>query len=109
LRTAARNVRAVIPASCRIDLGKLHRLVGGSKKELQFLSEEELGAAYGEFELGAVPPFGGPEGDRVIVDGRLAELESVVLEAGSHDESVRLATADLIALTKADVADICRD
>ncbi len=108
VETAAGNVRAVVPASCRIDLRKLREVVGGSKKTLHLLSEEALAEAYGEFELGAVPPFGGPGGDRVIVDRRVAERESVVLEAGSHVESVRLATADLVALTKADVADICR-
>jgi prolyl-tRNA editing enzyme YbaK/EbsC (Cys-tRNA(Pro) deacylase) len=35
------------------------------------------------FELGAVPPFGGPAGDRTVVDRRLAEQESVLIEAGS--------------------------
>ena len=109
VQTAEGNLRAVVPASCRIDLRKVRAVVGGSKKKLHLLSEEALADAYGEFELGAVPPFGGPEGDRVIVDRRVAELESVVLEAGSHDESVRLKTSDLVGLTKADVADICQD
>ena len=109
VKTESGNLRAVVPASGRIDLKKLRAIVGGSKKKLHLLSEDELADAYGEFELGAVPPFGGPEGDRVIVDRRVAELESVVLEAGSHDESVRLKTADLIGLTKADVADVCQD
>jgi prolyl-tRNA editing enzyme YbaK/EbsC (Cys-tRNA(Pro) deacylase) len=39
----------------------------------------------------------------------LADRESVVLEAGSHDESVRLRTADLIGLAKAEVADIAQE
>jgi len=56
-----------------------------------------------------VPPFGGAHDDAVVVDRRLAERESVVLEAGSHDESVRLATADLVRVTKARVADICEE
>jgi prolyl-tRNA editing enzyme YbaK/EbsC (Cys-tRNA(Pro) deacylase) len=109
VKTASGNLRAVVPASCRIDLRKLRAIVGGSKKTLHLLSEDELAEAYGEFELGAVPPFGGPEGDRVIVDRRVAELESVVIEAGSHDESVRLKTGDLVGLTKADIADVCVD
>jgi prolyl-tRNA editing enzyme YbaK/EbsC (Cys-tRNA(Pro) deacylase) len=45
----------------------------------------------------------------VLVDTRLAERDSVVIEAGSHDESVRIKTADLVRLTEAQVADICRD
>ncbi|MEX0675010.1 MAG: YbaK/EbsC family protein [Gaiellaceae bacterium] len=109
IKTASGNVRAVLPASRRIDLRKLRELVGGGKKKLHLLSEDELREAYGDFELGAAPPFGGPEGDRVIVDSRVAGRESVVLEAGSHDESVRMKAADLVALTQAEVADICQD
>jgi len=59
------------------------------------------------FELGAVPPFGGPTGDRAVLDRRLAARESVVLEAGSHERSVRLRTRDLIRLADAPIADIC--
>jgi prolyl-tRNA editing enzyme YbaK/EbsC (Cys-tRNA(Pro) deacylase) len=32
-----------------------------------------------------------------------------VLEAGSHDRSVRLKVDDLVRLTSAQVADICRE
>jgi prolyl-tRNA editing enzyme YbaK/EbsC (Cys-tRNA(Pro) deacylase) len=56
-----------------------------------------------------VPPLGGPAGDRVVVDRRIAELEQVILEAGSHEQSIRLATDDLLALTHADVLDLCAD
>lgn len=61
------------------------------------------------FELGAVPPFGGPIGDRTILDFRLADRESVVFEAGTHDRSIRLRTADLLRLTAAETADIRED
>ena len=61
-----------------------------------------------DFELGAVPPFGGRE-DNVLVDERLAGRDSIVVEAGSHDRSVRLKAADLVRLTRAQVADICRE
>ena len=60
------------------------------------------------FELGAVAPFGGPAGDRAMVDRRLAERESVVLEAGSHSESVRMKTNDSLALVGAELAGVCR-
>jgi Ala-tRNA(Pro) deacylase len=87
----------------------VRKLVGGSKKKIHLLSEDDLATEYPEFELGAVPPFGGERDDPVILDRSLADQESVVLEAGSHDESVRLKTADLIAVTKAQVADIVAD
>jgi Ala-tRNA(Pro) deacylase len=102
------HIRVVIPASERLDLRKARDHIGAGK-ELRLATEEELGEAYPSFELGAVPPFGGPAGDRVIVDGRVAGRESVIVEAGSHHESMRIRTADLLALTDAEVADVCAD
>jgi Ala-tRNA(Pro) deacylase len=101
--------RAVLAAADRIDLGKLGQLYGETKKSIQLANEEDLKRQYPEFELGAVPPVGGAHDDAVVVDRRVAERESIVLEAGSHDESIRLATADLLRVTKARVADICED
>jgi Ala-tRNA(Pro) deacylase len=102
-------VRAVLPASERIDLRKLREARGGGKKKVHLASEEDLARDYAEFELGAVPPIGGGRRDPVVIDRRLVERDSVVLEAGSHEESVRLPTADLLRVTEAEVADICMD
>ncbi len=101
------NLRVLLPASERIDMHKLRDLLGAGK-ELHLLSEEALGAEYPDFELGAVPPVGGRE-DGVVVDRRVAELDAVVFEAGSHDRSVRMATDDLVSMTGARVADVCSD
>jgi Ala-tRNA(Pro) deacylase len=101
--------RAVLVAADRIDLGKLSELYGETKKTIRLADEDDLRRDYPEFELGAVPPFGGAHDDAVIVDRGLAERETVVLEAGSHDQSIRLATADLLRVTKAQVADICEE
>jgi Ala-tRNA(Pro) deacylase len=109
VKTPDGYVRAVLPASQRIDLHKVRDVVGGSGKQVTLAHEDELVAAYPEFELGAVPPVGGPAGDRVLVDSQLAKRESLVLEAGTHDESVRVATADLLRVAQAEVADIAED
>jgi Ala-tRNA(Pro) deacylase len=102
------GVRAVLAASERIDLHKVAAVLGVAGKKVHLASEDDLARDYADFELGAVPPFGGRE-DRVIVDERLAGRDSVVLEAGSHDRSVRLKAADLVRLARAQVADICRE
>jgi Ala-tRNA(Pro) deacylase len=102
------NVRAVLAASERIDLRKVAAVLGVGGKKVHLASEDDLARDYPDFELGAVPPFGGRE-DQVIMDERLAERDSVVLEAGSHDRSVRLKAADLVRLTRARVADICKE
>jgi Ala-tRNA(Pro) deacylase len=102
------NVRAVLAASERIDLHKVAATLGVGAKKVHLASEDNLAHDYPEFELGAVPPFGGRE-DRVLVDERIAGRDSVVVEAGSHDRSVRLKAADLVRVTKAQVGDICRE
>jgi Ala-tRNA(Pro) deacylase len=102
------NVRAVLAASDRIDVRKVAAVLGVSGKKVHLASEDDLARDYPDFELGAVPPVGGRE-DQVVVDERLAERDSVVLEAGTHERSVRLKTADLVRLTRPRVADIRRD
>jgi Ala-tRNA(Pro) deacylase len=102
------NVRAVIAASDRIDLRKVAAALGVGGKKVHLASEDDLARDYADFELGAVPPFGGPE-DQVVVDERLAARDSVVLEAGTHEKSVRLKATDLVRLTRAHVVDIRRE
>ncbi|HSI98354.1 MAG TPA: YbaK/EbsC family protein [Gaiellaceae bacterium] len=101
------NVRVLLPASERIDMHKLRDLLDAGK-ELHLLTEEALGSDYPEFELGAVPPLGGRD-DMVVVDRRIADLDQVVFEAGSHDRSARVATSELVSATGARVADVCAD
>jgi Ala-tRNA(Pro) deacylase len=108
LTTPEGNVRAVLPASERIDLRKVGDLVGASGKKVHLATEDDLARDYAEFDLGAVPPFGGKR-DPVILDLRLSERDSVVFEAGSHERSVRIKAADLLRLTEAQVADISRE
>jgi Ala-tRNA(Pro) deacylase len=107
LATAEGYVRTVLPASERLDLRKVRGHVTGGKR-IHLASEEDLQRDYSAFDLGAVPPFGGPR-DRVLVDSGLAEQETIVLEAGSHEQSVRMRTADLLKLTQADVVDLVQE
>ncbi len=104
VKTETGYARAVLPASERIDMHKLRDALDGGK-EIRLATEADLAHDYPEFELGAVPPFGG-RSDRVVVDSRLAGRESVVLEAGSHEQSLRIETKDLLALANATVADL---
>lgn len=109
VETPSGYVRAVLPASERIDTNKLADLLGERHKAVNLASEEALARDFGEFELGAVPPVGGRTRGRVVVDRCVAEREAVVLEAGAHDESIRLAAADLVRAADAQVAEIHAD
>jgi Ala-tRNA(Pro) deacylase len=107
LKTPDGFVRAVVPATQRVDLHKAREVLETSHVELA--TEESLARAYPEFELGAVPPFGGSRGDRVLIDGRICVSPFVVVEAGTHEQSVKLKTTDLVALTGALLADLCEE
>ncbi len=99
-------VRAVLPASERLDLRKVRSLL--STSDVQLASEQVLAGAYPEFELGAVPPLAA-DGDRVLVHRSLCDNEWVVLEAGTHVQSVRLRTGDLVSVSHAELVDLIQD
>jgi Ala-tRNA(Pro) deacylase len=98
-------VRAVLPASDRLDLHKVRDLIGASSKQVHLASEDDLARDYAEFELGAVPPVGGRR-DPVLVDPAIVEQDAVVFEAGDHKESIRLETGVLERLAGVRVAEI---
>jgi Ala-tRNA(Pro) deacylase len=79
---------------CDTNIGALQGI------EVHLASEDSLERDYPDFELGAVPPFGGRR-DQVIVDERLARRDSVIVEAGSHERSVWLKVGDLVRLARA--------
>jgi Ala-tRNA(Pro) deacylase len=97
--------RAVLPASARLDLEKMREIHGAGRHKVHLATEEDLRRDYPEFELGAVPPIGGRK-DPVVIDPNVAEQDTIVIEAGSHEESLRIAAADLLELTGAAVTDI---
>ncbi len=100
-------VRAVLAASDRIDLHKVKAILG--RDDVDLASEQVLVGAYPEFELGAVPPVGGSGEEPVLMDERLGDADAVVFEAGTHEYSVRIKTADLVSVAGARIADIRQD
>lgn len=103
LTTPTGFVRAVLPASERLDVAKARSIL--DTEDVRLASEQTIAGAYPDFELGAVPPVA-RGGDRVLVDRRVCERDTVVFEAGTHETSIRLRTADLVALCEADVVDL---
>lgn len=91
-------VMAVLPASYHVNQGLLGDLVGSGP--LRLAEEGEFSGLYPNCEPGAMPPLGNLYGQRVFVDRRLAEDESIVFNAGNHTEAVRLRYADFERLAK---------
>ena len=98
------HIRAVVPASSHVSISKLQSAVGATS--LVLLTEQDLVSAYPQFELGAVPPFGGPAGDKVVVDRELTKHHHVTFDGGAHNTALRMRTDDLITVADAATADI---
>jgi Ala-tRNA(Pro) deacylase len=91
-------IMAVLPASHHVNPKLLEALVGAG--ELRLAEESEFARLYPSCEPGAMPPLGNLYGQRVFVDKRLAEDETIVFNAGNHQEAVRLRYEDFARLAK---------
>lgn len=86
---------AVLPASHRIALGELHRLL---QRQLGLATEEEIAAVFPDCEPGAIPPFGTAYGIETILDDTLLEQPEVYFEAGDHEELIHVSGEQFRAL-----------
>jgi Ala-tRNA(Pro) deacylase len=91
-------VQAVLPAPMEVDLERLRALAGA--KTIRLAAEGEVRDLFPECELGAMPPFGPLYGQRVFVDGDLAEEPAIVFNAGTHIEAIRMRYADFAVATR---------
>ena len=91
-------IMAVLVASHHVNSKLLEDLVGAGA--LQLGEESHFAGLYPNCEPGAMPPLGNLYGQRVFVDGRLAEDKEIVFNAGNHSEAVRMRYADFERLTK---------
>jgi len=95
---------AVLPATCKVDLGLLGAAARARKAELA--DENDFRLRFPECELGAMPPFGNLFDMHVYVDEALTKEKNVAFNAGSHTELVQMTVADFAALAKPRVARI---
>jgi prolyl-tRNA editing enzyme YbaK/EbsC (Cys-tRNA(Pro) deacylase) len=101
LKTDDGFVRAVIPASRRLDMRKVrHALSGGVYPR----SGHRGGACRGlsDVRAGSGSAVRRPAGDSVLVDRWPATHEYVVVEAVSHTASIRMKVIDLLAVADAE-------
>jgi len=104
LRDEDRYVLAAIPGSRTLDMERCRAALGASAPT-RLASEDEIAQAFGQFEVGAVPPLGAdvPE----VVDIRLLYRDRIGCAAGDHQHSVLIDPRELVRLTEPRVADIC--
>lgn len=96
-----RMAMIVVPASMKVNLGRLKRVSGAS--EAMLADEDEFGDSFPDCELGAMPPFGNLYGMEVFVDDHLAEDDEIAFSAGSHTELIRIAYRDFENLVRPNV------
>jgi Ala-tRNA(Pro) deacylase len=105
LHDASGYVVALVPADRRVDLGKLREVLGASR-QLQLVDERDMAEEFGAFEVGAFPPLGLGSLAVEVIDSRLLEEDRILCAGGDHMHSVLIDPRDIVALTRARVADI---
>jgi Ala-tRNA(Pro) deacylase len=86
------DVVAVVPSNCHVNLERARELLGGA--ELNLANEEDIRAHCPDCEVGVLPPFGSQYGMRTMMDESLAKGEEIVFESNTHNEAIRMRTAD---------------
>ena len=99
---------AVIPASRRLDLSKVRDVLGDTRG-LRLVTETEMASDFGDFEVGAVPPFAPMLHAVELMDESLLDHDRILCCGGDHEHGVLLDPLDLVRAGQARVADLCED
>lgn len=81
-------VMAVLPADQRVHIGALARLLG--RHDLHLSDEERVKQLFHDCAPGAVPALGMAWGMETIVDQTLEAVPEVYIEAGDHEQLIKL-------------------
>jgi Ala-tRNA(Pro) deacylase len=89
-------VELVLPASRRVVLDRVRRLVGAGT--IRLASEAEMERIFTGCEAGAIPPLRHWKDVEVLMDASIARAHELVFQAGTHEDAVRLILQDWLAL-----------
>ncbi|MBI5026191.1 MAG: YbaK/EbsC family protein [Nitrospirae bacterium] len=98
-----RYAMGVLPASYRVDMDMLKKVLNA--KKIRLATEEEFGNLFPDCEVGAMPPFGNLYDIDVYIDKTLSEDEEIVFLGGDHIESIKMKYKDYAALVKPVIAE----
>lgn len=96
-----------LPAPHVVDFEALLKDLKASSARLA--TEDEFGPLFPDCEVGAMPPFPGPNGLPVLMDRDLRDNTQIVFEAGSHTKSVRMGTDDYVRLANPRLLSFARE
>jgi Ala-tRNA(Pro) deacylase len=100
-------VMLVLPASHHIDLTKVAVALGA--KNAWLADEHEFATVFPDCDIGAMPPFGNLYDVPVYVDRTLTKDETIVFQAGTHTDTIRMGYANYARLVNPKVVDIVQE
>ncbi len=77
----------VLPATHRLDLGRLHKLLN---RHVGLATEDEVAEKFSDCDVGAIPPTGHFYDIETIVDEALLSQPEIYFEAGDHESLVHM-------------------
>lgn len=93
-----RPVMLVLPAPSRVDVDKAASALNAS--EVRLAREDDFATIFPDCERGAMPAFGNLYGVPVHVDRELVGNPRIVMQAGTHRDTVTVAYADFERLAQ---------
>ena len=95
----------VIPVSARLSMKLLARAIGVKKADMADAAQVQRSTGY---VLGGVSPLGQKKSLLTIIDTSAKSFSTVFVSAGRRGLEIELDPSDLISLTRASYASICR-
>jgi Ala-tRNA(Pro) deacylase len=87
LKDGSEYLMAVLPASRKVHLGRLHRML---QRQIGLATEKEIGEVFSDCAPGAIPPTGLLYGVDTWVDEELLDQPDVYFESGDHEQLVHM-------------------
>ncbi len=80
-------IMAVLPATHRLKIGELNKLV---QRKLGLATEPELGHLFADCDVGAVPAVGQAYKIETVWDETLGQMPDIYFEGGDHEQLVHM-------------------
>ena len=93
-----RPIELVLPASRRVVLEQVRQLVGAELVRLA--SEAEMDRIFNDVDRGAIPPLRHWSGVEVIMDETMRVDGPIVIQGGTHRDTIRLTFNDWFAMVQ---------
>ncbi|MEP7359457.1 MAG: YbaK/EbsC family protein [Anaerolineales bacterium] len=93
-----RLVMLVVPATEQVDFKRAAQQIAAGL--VSAAQEKEFKSRFPDCELGAMPPFGSLYDMPTYMDESLTKPAKLVFQAGTHRDTIRLATEDYLRLAR---------